>query len=77
MFKILNPEYKRLRLIIASVRVNTELLRLYWDLAQFIVEKQTESNYRAAGILEGDELTWFWIGSHKEYDVVIKRLRNA
>ncbi len=34
-------------------------------------------DYRAVGILEGDELTWFWIGSHKEYDLLIKRLRNA
>lgn len=24
--------------------------------------------YRAVGILENDTTTWFWIGSHKEYE---------
>ena len=34
-------------------------------------------DFRAVGILEGDEITWFWIGSHKEYEILIKRLRNT
>lgn len=34
-------------------------------------------DYRAVGILENDEVIWFWIGSHKEYEILIKRLRNA
>ena len=25
-------------------------------------------NYRAIGILERDTVTWFWIGSHDEYE---------
>jgi mRNA-degrading endonuclease RelE of RelBE toxin-antitoxin system len=25
-------------------------------------------DYRALGILEGDTVTWFWIGSHDEYE---------
>jgi hypothetical protein len=24
--------------------------------------------YRAVGVLEGSTVTWFWIGSHAEYD---------
>lgn len=24
--------------------------------------------YRALGVLEGDAVTWFWIGSHGEYE---------
>jgi hypothetical protein len=24
--------------------------------------------YRALGVLDGDTVTWFWIGSHKEYE---------
>lgn len=24
--------------------------------------------YRALGILEGDTMTWFWVGSHDEYE---------
>ena len=30
--------------------------------------------YRAAGVLEGDTITWFWIGTHAEYDKLIARL---
>jgi mRNA-degrading endonuclease RelE of RelBE toxin-antitoxin system len=25
-------------------------------------------NYRALGVLDGDTVTWFWIGNHKEYE---------
>ncbi|PSB35097.1 ParE family toxin-like protein [Chlorogloea sp. CCALA 695] len=25
-------------------------------------------SYRAIGILEGDTVTWFWIGSHDDYE---------
>ena len=24
--------------------------------------------YRAVGILEGDTVTWFWVGSHDDYE---------
>ena len=27
--------------------------------------------WRALGLLEGDSITWFWIGSHAEYDQLI------
>ncbi len=26
------------------------------------------ARYRALGTLDGDTVTWFWIGSHDEYD---------
>jgi mRNA-degrading endonuclease RelE of RelBE toxin-antitoxin system len=25
-------------------------------------------HYRALGVLQGDDITWFWIGPHSEYD---------
>lgn len=31
-------------------------------------------HYRALGLLEGDHIYWFWIGSHAEYDELLKRL---
>jgi mRNA-degrading endonuclease RelE of RelBE toxin-antitoxin system len=34
-------------------------------------------DYRAIGIVDSDEITWFWIGPHAEYDGIIKRLRKA
>jgi hypothetical protein len=27
--------------------------------------------YRALGILEGSVVTWFWIGSHADYDRLV------
>jgi hypothetical protein len=30
--------------------------------------------YRALGLLEHDEITWFWIGSHAEYDQLLKTM---
>jgi len=29
--------------------------------------------WRALGLLEDDTLYWFWIGSHAEYDSLLKR----
>lgn len=28
--------------------------------------------YRALGIADGDDVVWFWIGSHAEYDRLLK-----
>ena len=28
-------------------------------------------DYRALGLLEGDTMTWIWIGSHDEYERVL------
>lgn len=30
--------------------------------------------YRALGLRDGDQINWFWIGSHAEYDQLLKRL---
>lgn len=30
--------------------------------------------YRAIGELANDEITWFWIGSHSEYNKLVSRL---
>jgi hypothetical protein len=31
-------------------------------------------DYRALGVSDGDEIAWFWIGSHTEYDRLVSRL---
>lgn len=31
-------------------------------------------NYRALGLIEDEQIYWFWIGSHAEYDQLIKQL---
>jgi hypothetical protein len=30
--------------------------------------------WRALGLVEGDTIYWYWIGSHAEYDKLLKRL---
>ena len=30
--------------------------------------------YRALGVREGDTMVWFWIGSHAEYDRLVRGL---
>lgn len=30
--------------------------------------------YRAVGLIENDEITWFWIGGHADYDRLLKNL---
>jgi hypothetical protein len=32
-------------------------------------------NYRAVGIREGDDVIWYWIGSHAEYDKLIQQFK--
>jgi hypothetical protein len=31
-------------------------------------------SYRAVGVLDDDTVIWFWIGSHAEYDKLLKQL---
>ena len=31
-------------------------------------------SYRAVGVLDGDTITWFWIGSHADYDKLLEQL---
>ena len=30
--------------------------------------------YRALGLLEDEEITWFWIGAHADYDRLLRNL---
>lgn len=30
--------------------------------------------YRAVGVVDGDTITWFWIGSHADYDRLLESL---
>jgi len=31
-------------------------------------------DYRALGVLDGEDIVWFWIGSHAQYDKVLQQL---
>jgi hypothetical protein len=39
-----------------------------------IVSVRISMQYRAVGEQNGDTVTWFWIGSHADYDHLLKRL---
>jgi hypothetical protein len=34
-------------------------------------------NYRAIGIIQREEIVWFWIGSHADYNNLLKQFRHA
>jgi hypothetical protein len=41
---------------------------------QPIFSARVTLHYRALGVLEGETLLWFWIGSHADYDQLLARL---
>ena len=34
-------------------------------------------HWRAVGVLDDHAVIWFWIGSHAEYDALIKKMREG
>ena len=32
-------------------------------------------NYRVVGVVDGDEILWFWAGSHADYDKLLAQMR--
>ncbi|WIG60022.1 MAG: hypothetical protein OJF49_002770 [Ktedonobacterales bacterium] len=39
-----------------------------------IYSARAGEHYRAIGILDGDTVTWFWIGTHEDYNKLAPRL---
>lgn len=42
------------------------------DARRHLWSARVTRGYRVLGIREGDDITWFWIGSHSAYDKLIK-----
>ncbi|HZA67515.1 MAG TPA: hypothetical protein VE592_11230, partial [Geminicoccaceae bacterium] len=40
--------------------------------AEPIYSLRVSRDYRALGLREGDAVTWFWIGSHADYDRLVR-----
>jgi hypothetical protein len=38
---------------------------------------RVSKDYRAVGILKEERVVWFWIGSHSEYDKLLKKLKST
>lgn len=41
---------------------------------QPIYSARVSLNYRVLGLLESGHIYWYWIGTHDEYDELLKRL---
>jgi mRNA-degrading endonuclease RelE of RelBE toxin-antitoxin system len=41
---------------------------------QPIYSARVSLNYRVLGLLESDHIYWYWIGTHDEYDKLLKRM---
>jgi len=41
---------------------------------QLVYSARVSLNYRVLGLLESDHIYWYWIGTHDEYDELLKRL---
>ncbi len=41
---------------------------------QPIYSARVSINYRVLGLLEADRIYWYWIGTHDEYDELLKRM---
>lgn len=41
---------------------------------QAIYSARIGLNYRVLGLVEEDRIYWFWIGTHAEYDELLRRL---
>jgi hypothetical protein len=39
-----------------------------------IYSVRIDIDWRAVGLLEGDTVVWFWIGSHAEYEQLLRVL---
>lgn len=39
-----------------------------------IYSARINKDYRAVGVLDGDEMVWFWIGSHADYDKLLSTI---
>jgi hypothetical protein len=41
---------------------------------QPIYSARVSFNYRVLGLRESDQIYWYWIGTHDEYDELLKRI---
>lgn len=41
---------------------------------QPVYSARISQDYRAVGVLRGEEVVWFFIGSHRQYDALLRSL---
>lgn len=51
--------------------MNSHVTRGFRELFQALpsdVQERAQRAYRVLGTLQGDSITWYWVGKHEEYD---------
>ena len=43
------------------------------DPTRLIYSVRIGLNYRAVGVRDGDDIIWYWVGSHADYDKLIRQ----
>lgn len=71
-FNALPPDVqKRAQRAYKLWRKNPNLRGLRFKCVGHNVLVRVGRNYRALGILQGNTVTWYWIGKHDEYDRIL------
>ena len=55
-------------------RVNERFRKAFDSLPEDI--QRIALGWRAVGIRQGEDMIWFWIGSHAEYDRLLAQVRR-
>ena len=75
----LSPEVKkRARKAYLLFRENPQHPSLHFKrihVSQPIFSARVSLGYRAPGVMSGEEIVWFWVGSHGEYDRLLRSFK--
>jgi hypothetical protein len=39
-----------------------------------VYSARINDDYRVVGVMDGNDIVWFWIGKHEEYERLLKQL---
>jgi hypothetical protein len=39
-----------------------------------VYSARVNDDYRVVGVMDGNDVVWFWIGRHEEYERLLKQL---
>ena len=64
--KIANKQYRLWLDNPSHLSIQFKKVGKYWSA-------RITDDYRTVGVMDGDTVVWFWIGTHAEYDKLLKR----
>lgn len=57
---------------VALLRTNPHHPALHFKQAARFCSVRVGRSWQALGVADGDDIVWFWIGSHADYDKLVK-----